>query len=338
MKNSPCPPRWARLMENENLNEIQISGPGQIFVEGTLQPSPEVPNQIAGLGLQPWFEAHLFTEPDIQELHNFLCDAIEASPSLSTPFVEGTWGGFRVALVDACLTGSPQGFVCLRKQRREPPRLPELDEGSGAFPFKALEMLEGLLKDKVNALIVGPTSSGKTHLLQCLLNSLRADERCLILEDISELDCPNLVSGKLLSRPTGRGLLPAISLQEIVPMAMRLRPDRLILGEMRGPEAKDLLLALSSGHRGSWGSLHAENERQALLRLEMLIQMGAPQWSLDSVRKLIHNSLQTLVVLGFQDSPRGRRRQLLRISQIVGLEAHGFLLETRFESVHGAGN
>ncbi|MEI7973872.1 MAG: ATPase, T2SS/T4P/T4SS family, partial [Bdellovibrio sp.] len=217
---SACPPPWAPLLENENLNEIQISGPGQIYVEWTI-PAPGLQTREAGLGLQPLADAHLFLEPELLELQNFLSDAIEASPSLSAPFVEGNWRSFRVALVDACLTGNPHGFACLRRHRRDRPELQELNDGSGAFPPKALQMLKILLEDKSNALVVGPTSSGKTHLLQCLLNSLPTEERCLILEDLSELRCPNPVSGKLLSRPAGRGLLPAIPLQELVPMAMR---------------------------------------------------------------------------------------------------------------------
>ena len=102
-----------------------------------------------------------------------------------------------------------------------------------------------------------------------------------------------------------------------------MRPTRLVLGEVRGSEAKDLLLALATGHGGSLGTLHAAEAKQALLRLEMLVQLGAPQWSVHAVRQLIQLSLDALVVCGFE----GEARRLRGIYKLAALEAFGFLLE-----------
>ena len=96
------------------------------------------------------------------------------------------------------------------------------------------------------------------------------------------------------------------------------------MGEVRGAEAKDFLMALATGHSGSFGTLHAQDAHQALIRLEMLIQMGAPQWSLTAIRRLIQLSLDHIVVVGKDES--GRRR-FKHISRLSSLEEHGFLVD-----------
>src|SRR6185437_9764012 len=105
--------------------------------------------------------------------------------------------------------------------------------------------------------------------------------------------------------------------------SLRMRPFRIVMGEVRGGEAKDLLLALATGHSGSLGTLHASEARQALLRLEMLVQLGAPQWSLQAIRQLIQLSVDGLVVCGYENG----HRCLKGIYNVAALEAFGFLLE-----------
>jgi pilus assembly protein CpaF len=127
----------------------------------------------------------------------------------------------------------------------------------------------------------------------------------------------------MLTRGTGSPSLPEVTLSDLVRQSLRMRPSRLIMGEVRGPEAKDLLLALATGHSGSLGTLHASDPRQALLRLEMLVQLGAPQWSVQAVRQLIQLSVDTLVVCGNENG----HRCLKGIYKVAALESFGFLLE-----------
>jgi pilus assembly protein CpaF len=171
--------------------------------------------------------------------------------------------------------------------------------------------------------LIGPTGSGKTAVLNACLAEISKDERVVILEDTDELRCANPLSTKLLSRWDSQKILSEVTLSDLVRLSLRLRPDRLVMGEVRGPEAKDLLMALSTGHRGSLATLHAETAQQALLRLEMLIQLGAPQWSLQAVRQLIHLSLDVIVVLKME----GRRRRLHGMWRLSSLETFGFTLE-----------
>ena len=105
-----------------------------------------------------------------------------------------------------------------------------------------------------------------------------------------------------------------------------MRPDRIIMGEARGPEAKDLLMALATGHRGSLGTIHATNHKQALWRLEMLVQMGAPSWSTHTIRQMITLSIEYLIVLGHYTG----ERKLMGIHKLTGLEQTGFLFEKLF--------
>src|SRR6185437_10803831 len=103
--------------------------------------------------------------------------------------------------------------------------------------------------------------------------------------------------------------------------SLRMRPFRIVMGEVRGAEAKDLLLALATGHSGSWGTLHAAEARQALLRLEMLIQLGAPQWGQQAIRQLLKLSVDALVVCGNENG----HRHLEGIFKVAALESFGFL-------------
>jgi pilus assembly protein CpaF len=156
------------------------------------------------------------------------------------------------------------------------------------------------------------------------LRELPQNERVVILEDTDELHVPNLSSTKMLTRLDPHNLLPPVDLSALLRHSLRLRPDRLVLGEVRGPEAKDLLLTLATGHSGSLGTLHATSAQEALIRLEMLVQLGAPQWAQATVRRLIQLSLHYVVVA--QKKIEGAR-VLEGIYKITSLEEFGFLLE-----------
>jgi pilus assembly protein CpaF len=114
--------------------------------------------------------------------------------------------------------------------------------------------------------------------------------------------------------------LADVDMSALLKRALRLRPDRIIVGEVRGAEAMSLLMALASGHGGSFSSLHAASPKDAMLRLEMLIQMGAPSWNLNSVRKLLASTLKYIFVLKKNES----HRQLAAIYEISSLEENGF--------------
>ena len=180
-----------------------------------------------------------------------------------------------------------------------------------------------MIRQQENLLFIGPTGCGKTTVLGACLRELRGDERAVIIEDTDELARPNSASTTLLTRGPFTPALPEVTLTDLVRQSLRMRPSRLVMGEVRGAEAKDLLLALATGHSGSLGTLHASEPRQALLRLEMLVQLGAPQWSVQAVRQLIQLSVDGLVVCGNE----GGHRRLEGIFKVAALESFGFLLD-----------
>jgi pilus assembly protein CpaF len=242
--------------------------------------------------------------------------------SLDCPFADGRWRDMRVHLIIPPASGD-EAVITLRRHPRNPWTLGRLAERSWASR-EQLETLLTMVREKKNFLVIGGTGSGKTSVLNACLHEIPLDERAILIEDTSELNRPNAVSSKLLARRDPQGHLKEIDQSELLKQALRMRPDRIVMGEIRGGEAKDLLMAFATGHRGCMGTLHADTARQALLRLEMLIQIGAPQWNVQAVRSLIFLSLQAVVVVGRTSSGA---RKLEGIYRIASLEDVGFLIE-----------
>ena len=180
----------------------------------------------------------------------------------------------------------------------------------GVMSAAQAELLAAAVRERMNILVAGPTSSGKTTLVNALLAEVAAsDDRVVMIEDVRELQCaaPNLVALR-----TGEG---TATLGELVRSSLRLRPDRIIIGEVRGAEALDLIKAWGTGHPGGVGTLHAGSPLGALLRLEQLIQEAV----VTVPRALIAETIDIIAVL----SGRGRQRRLTDLSRLSGLGPDG---------------
>jgi pilus assembly protein CpaF len=259
-----------------------------------------------------------------QTFKNFvdrLCGQAQIKVDLAAPFADGRWLGFRVHLGCAPLTHCPF-HLTLRRLPENPWTLTQLVEAGWSNREQATT-IRAWIEQRKNILFLGPTGCGKTTVLGACLKELPVNERVVILEDTDELPRPNSASTKLLTRATASASLPEVTLTDLVRQSLRMRPFRIVMGEVRGGEAKDLLLALATGHSGSLGTLHAAEARQALLRLEMLVQLGAPQWNVQAIRQLIQLSVEGLVVCGFS----GGHRRLHGLFKVAALESFGFLLE-----------
>jgi pilus assembly protein CpaF len=187
-----------------------------------------------------------------------------------------------------------------------------------------IDFLKNSYLRKDNILVIGSTGVGKTTVIDSLIQLTDENQRVLILEDTDEITKPNDLSVKMLTRFDPQGIFKEITLTDLIRQSLRLRPDRIIVGEVRSAEAKDLLLALSTGHAGSLCTLHASNAQQAMIRLEMLVQMGAPQWSLETIRKLIFMSLKLIVTVGRDENGK---RKLMGLHQLSSHESMGIILE-----------
>lgn len=171
---------------------------------------------------------------------------------------------------------------------------------------RCTDALRRLVEDRANVVVAGATSTGKTTLLSSVASRFDAGERIVCAEDTAEIrfDHPHVV--RLQTRPASADGHGAVTLGDLVRASLRLRPDRLVVGEVRGSEALDMLLALSSGHRGCWSTVHATSARGALVRLGSLVAREAPQWGLDAAARMVDEAVDAVVHL--RRDPGGRRR------------------------------
>lgn len=295
------------LIADGSITEIVANGPDEIWFEkdGRLTKSEEQ-----------------FLSPTNYQraMENILHEA-SVETSLESPCAEGAFRDFRLHAIRPPIS-SAHFILSLRRHPKNPWTLSRLIQ-SGWCTESEGALLSKAVQNRWNLLVIGNTGAGKTSVTNSLL-ALSNGDRCVIMEDSPEIVVPPGPSLKLLTRRSLNAHLPDLDHTDLLRNALRLRPDRLVIGEIRGGEAKDFLLALSTGHAGSLSTMHAESASQALIRLEMLVQMGAPQWSLTTVRKLIRMSVHGVVVT--TRTPEGRRH-FSGLYRISSLENEGFLVD-----------
>lgn len=251
-----------------------------------------------------------------------LCQLCRTYINYDKPFIEHQLGLLRITAIFPELSRG-EYIVSIRKQPKSFWTLDKLFSTSWATADE-LETLKNIITQRKNFIVVGGTGSGKTSFLQSAIHQIATtDQRLLIIEDTQELHPIAERSTSLLTRHDSTGKTPNITMNDLIKKALRLRPDRICVGEIRGDEATALLMALATGHDGSFGSIHARTAHEALLRLEMLIQMGAPQWSLHSIRRLIGLTIQNIIVVEKKDG----KRKLQGIYEISSVEEHGVTLQ-----------
>lgn len=295
------------LIHRQDIFDILIQGPQHIYFE-TESGMKKLKKEFA-------------CDRSFQTFIDKLINESELLINHKSPFANGKWKDFRLHMMIP--PASQHITITLRKHRLKQWPLTDL-LAHGFLTPKQYEHIQWIIAERKNTLIIGPTGSGKTTFLNSLLKELSDTERSIIIEDTDELLAPSPLSAKLLSRELCPNSLTPYSMEDLLKQALRMRPDRLVIGEVRGSEAKDLLQALATGHSGSLGTLHARSAHQALLRLEMLIQMGAPQWSLHSIRQLIQMSVDYLIVLKEDRQSKG----ILDICKMGSHEKFGLLLES----------
>ena len=298
-----------QLLADPDINEIIINGKDHIFYEKQ--------------GRMFLLEDSFLSQITFHNIVEKIATKARITVNFNKPYSEGKWACFRVLILCPPIVQT-DFHLCLRKH---PKHIWTLEKMENLGPPHAVEILRQFVRDKLNFLIAGPTSAGKTSLLNACLQEISPFERVLSIEDTDEIILPNKASTKLLTQRDAESTSLLIKQKDLVKQSLRLRPDRIVMGEVRGEEAADLLLALSTGHRGSIGTLHAKDHKQALWKLETLAQMGAPQWQSSTVQKLIFSSVNALAVL----DKREGQRQIKGLYKVSALESSGFLYETLFE-------
>jgi pilus assembly protein CpaF len=207
-------------------------------------------------------------------------------------------------------------LVSIRKFSERPFSMESLVDVGSIRP-QMVEMLRAAVHGKISILISGGTGSGKTTMLNALSNYIPADERLITIEDAAELQLQQPHVGRLETRPSNAEGKGEIRQRELVRNALRMRPDRIIIGECRGEEAFDMLQAMNTGHEGSMTTIHANTARDALKRLEQMVAMAGLQMSPASIRGTIASAIRLVIQL--QRLPDGKRR-VISINEITGME------------------
>jgi pilus assembly protein CpaF len=223
--------------------------------------------------------------------------------------------GSRVnAMVPPCAVDGP--LLSIRKFSRMPFTIDRLIE-IGTIDSRIATLLELIVRCRMNVLISGGTGSGKTTLLNALSSYISDKERIITIEDTAELQLQQTHVARMESRPPNQENAGEVSQRDLVRNALRMRPDRVIVGEVRGAEVLDMLQAMNTGHDGSMTTVHANSPRDALTRLEHMVGMTGIDIPLKSLRGQIASAIQ--IIIQIQRMSDGRRR-VVSIQEITGME------------------
>ncbi len=303
------------LLADETISEIMVNGPEEIFIErdGHLQRVPE-----------KFRDTHHLMVVVERMLGSVNLSINELNPLCDGSLPDGS--RINVIIPPLALNGP---VVTIRRKLREWTMKDYIT--IGALSDQAAEFLEACVKAKVNVVLSGGTSTGKTTLVSILSAFIPADQRIITIENISELALPGRMHWiRLVSKTAnleGRGEIPV---RALVKNALRMRPDRIILGEARGGEALDIVQAMHSGHDGFMTVLHANSPHAALERLETLMLMSGLDLPPTACRMQIASAVDLVVHVGrFADGSR----RVAAITQVLGASQEGFAMEDllRFE-------
>jgi pilus assembly protein CpaF len=206
--------------------------------------------------------------------------------------------------------------LTIRKFRRERLTLDQL-VAYGTLSADGAALLEIITRSRCNALISGGTGSGKTTLLNCLTAHVASTERVITCEDAAELQLQRPHVVRLETRPPNLEGEGGISMRDLVRNCLRMRPERIIVGEVRGAEAFDLLQAMNTGHDGSMSTLHANSPREAIGRLESMILMAGFQLPSRAIRRMITGAVDIVIQIARM---RDGCRRITHVTEIVGME------------------
>ncbi|MFA6317606.1 MAG: ATPase, T2SS/T4P/T4SS family [Elusimicrobiota bacterium] len=234
--------------------------------------------------------------------------------------------GSRVHIIVSPLTrGGP--VLTIRKRPTSRPSLQEIID-NGSIPAKCAEFLKFATANKQNLLIVGGTSSGKTTLLNALAALSPAQDRILVLEDTPELVLPQKHVIYLKTRMRDPRGQPDITLRDLLVNSLRMRPDRIVVGECRGAEAFDMLSAMNVGHDGVMATIHSNSAREALARLETLCLMSGVDFPLKALRQ---NIVQALDLIVFMTRLPNGVRTVAQVTEVTGIDQDVVTLSDLFK-------
>ncbi len=307
------------LIEDNSVTEIMVNGPDAIFIE-------------RGGKLTRWDKSFTSREK-LEDVIQQIVGKCNRVVNESMPIVDARLeGGARVnAVIAPVALNGP--ILTIRRFPDDPITMEKLIS-LGSLPRECAEFLAALVRARYSMVIGGGTGSGKTTFLGALSDYIPGDERVITIEDNAELKIQgidNLV--RLEAKMANMEGAASVNIRDLIKTALRMRPDRLIVGEVRGGEAVDMLQALNTGHDGSLSTAHANSARDMLSRLETMTLMGI-DLPLEAIRRQIASGVDILIHLGRM---RDKSRKVMEIAEVCGIENKEIKIQTLYRWQEGTG-
>jgi len=300
------------LLHDDSISEIMVNGPNQVYIERKGQLTP----------VDVKFESDAELIRVIREIAAFVGRRIDdESPMVDCRLPDGS--RVNAIIPPLALDGAS---LTIRKFARDPYTVEDLI-GFGTLTAEAASFLEACVNAHFNILVAGGTGSGKTTTLNVLSSFIPDTERVVTIEDAAELQLRQPHKVRLESRPSRIDGTGRISIRELVVNALRMRPDRIVIGECRSGEALDMLQAMNTGHDGSLTTIHANSPRDTLSRLETLVLMSGVDLPQRAIREQIASAIHLIVQ---QSRMRDGSRRITNISEVVGREGDTITLQDVF--------
>lgn len=290
------------LMQDPTISDILVNGSKEVYVErhGKLEPTRVIFRD----------DAHLL------QVIDRIVSAVGRRVDESSPMVDARLpDGSRVnAIIPPLALDGP--VLSIRRFSKDPFRMADLIEFGTVTPALS-EILRATVQARLNILVSGGTGAGKTTLLNVLSNAIPNTERIVTIEDSAELQLQQEHVVRLETRPANIEGQGAVSQRDLVRNALRMRPDRIVVGEVRGPEVLDMLQAMNTGHDGSLSTVHANSTRDALSRIETMVLMAGLSLPVRAMRDYVASALDLIIhVSRLSDGTR----KIVRVTEIVGME------------------
>lgn len=310
-------------MQDPEITDILANGPDEVYIErrGILELTPTK-----------------FADTDhLMQIIQRVVARVGRRVDEQTPMVDARLeDGSRVnAIIHPLALSGP--ILSIRRFGNTPLGIEDLIK-FGTLPAQIVTLLEAAVRGKINLMISGGTGSGKTTLLNCVSRFIPAGERLITIEDSAELKLQRSHVVALETRMPNNEGLGAITARALVRNALRMRPDRIILGEVRGEEALDMLQAMNTGHEGSMTTIHANSVRDSLSRLEVMVNMAGFEIPVSVIHRYIGSAITLVVQLA---RLQGGIRRVMSVSEITGFDNNHYdvndIFEFRQEGVDGNG-
>ena len=300
------------LLKDDSINDILVNGPQQVFVERA--------------GQLELTDTTFKDERHLLRIIDKIVSAVGRRVDESNPYVDARLqdgSRFNAMVPPVAVDGS---LVSIRKFKKEKLAIDDL-VSFGAFTEEMAAYLQAAVATRLNVIVSGGTGSGKTTTLNGLSSFIDNDERILTIEDTAELQLQQTHVGRMESRPPnveGRG---AVTQRDCLRNALRMRPDRIIVGETRGEEVIDMLQAMNTGHDGSMTTIHANSARDAVSRLENMISMAGIEMPIKALRAQIASAVNLIVQASrLQDGSR----RMVSITEVTGMEGEVISMQEVF--------